>query len=36
MKTLMKKIFVSMEDMEKAFNKVRVELQNMDLLCPVL
>lgn len=32
MKTLMKKIFVSMEDMEKAFNKVRVELQNMDLL----
>ena len=32
MKTLIKKIFVSMEDMEKAFNKVRVELQNMDLL----
>lgn len=31
-KAIMKKIFVSMEEMEKAFNKVRVELQNMDLL----
>ena len=32
MKTLVEKVFVSMEEMEKAFNKVRAELQNMDLL----
>lgn len=32
MKTLVEKVFVSMEEMEKAFNKVRGELQNMDLL----